>query len=42
MSWPLLASYLAAHWLETAGVVTTVLGIWLTTRRLLICWPIER
>ena len=40
MSWPLLASYLAAHWLESAGVVTTVLGIWLTTRRLLICWPI--
>jgi nicotinamide mononucleotide transporter len=32
--------YLEAHWLENAGVVTTVLGIWLTTRRLLICWPI--
>ena len=33
-------SYLAVHGLEIAGVVTTVLGIWLTTRRLLICWPI--
>ncbi|MDE3148461.1 MAG: nicotinamide riboside transporter PnuC [Acidobacteriota bacterium] len=32
--------YLAAHWLETAGVVTTIFGIWLTTRRLLICWPV--
>ncbi len=31
-------SYLATHGLEIAGVVTTVLGIWLTTRRLLICW----
>ena len=26
--------------LEIAGMVTTVLGIWLTTRRLLICWPV--
>ena len=33
-------SYLAAHALEIAGVVTTVLGIWLTTKRLLICWPV--
>jgi nicotinamide mononucleotide transporter len=33
-------NYLAAHWLEIAGTVTTVLGIWLTTRRLLICWPV--
>jgi len=36
----MIANYLAAHWLEIAGTVTTVLGIWLTTRRLLICWPI--
>lgn len=40
MNWPALADYLATHWLETAGTVTTVLGIWLTTRRLLICWPV--
>jgi len=32
--------YLAANWLEIAGTVTTVLGIWLSTRRLLICWPV--
>lgn len=32
--------YLSNHIMEIAGVVTTVLGIWLTTRRLLICWPI--
>jgi nicotinamide mononucleotide transporter len=35
-----IANYLAANWLEVAGTVTTVLGIWLTTRRLLICWPV--
>ena len=40
MTWPAIANYLAAHWLEIAGTVTTVLGIWLTTRRLLICWPV--
>jgi nicotinamide mononucleotide transporter len=32
--------YLAAHALESAGLVTTLAGIWLTTRRLMICWPI--
>jgi nicotinamide mononucleotide transporter len=35
-----MIAYLLAHWLEWAGVVTTVLGIWLTTRRNLLCWPI--
>ncbi len=40
MSWMAIANYLAANWLEIAGFVTTVLGIWLTTRRLLICWPV--
>ncbi|MGB6692211.1 MAG: nicotinamide riboside transporter PnuC [Terracidiphilus sp.] len=35
-----IANYLAANWLEIAGTITTVLGIWLTTRRLLICWPV--
>jgi nicotinamide mononucleotide transporter len=40
MSWNLISNYLAGHWLELAGVVTAALGIWLTTRRLLICWPI--
>jgi nicotinamide mononucleotide transporter len=40
MIWVLILHYLTRHWLEIAGVVTTILGIWLTTRRLLICWPI--
>ncbi len=40
MSWIGIANYLFANWLEIAGTVTTVVGIWLTTRRLLICWPV--
>jgi nicotinamide mononucleotide transporter len=28
------------HWIEIAGFLTTCIGIWLTTRRLLICWPV--
>jgi nicotinamide mononucleotide transporter len=40
MIWTTIANYLAANWLEIAGTVTTVLGIWLTTRRLIICWPV--
>jgi nicotinamide mononucleotide transporter len=40
MNWMGIANYLATNWLEIAGTVTTVLGIWLTTRRLLICWPV--
>ncbi len=35
-----MIAYLLAHWLEWAGVITTCLGIWLTTRRNLLCWPI--
>jgi nicotinamide mononucleotide transporter len=35
-----IAGYLSAHSLELAGTAVTVLGIWLTTKRLLICWPI--
>jgi nicotinamide mononucleotide transporter len=40
MSWATIANYLVANWLEAAGVLTTLLGIWLTTRRMLICWPV--
>ena len=40
MTWTHIVSWLAAHGLELAGVVTTVVGIWLTTKRLLICWPV--
>ena len=35
----LVTHYLIAHWVETAGWITTLLGIWLTTRRTLWCWP---
>lgn len=35
-----IAVWLAAHGLELTGAITAALGIWLTTRRLLICWPI--
>jgi nicotinamide mononucleotide transporter len=38
--WTTLANYLAENWLEVAGFFTTLVGIWLTTRRLLICWPV--
>ena len=40
MNWTAVVSYLATNWLEIAGTITTLLGIWLTTRRLLICWPV--
>ncbi len=40
MIWAHLAAWLTAHGLELAGAVTAILGIWLTTKRLLICWPI--
>lgn len=40
MNWTTIVYYLAANWLEVAGFITTLLGIWLTTRRLLICWPV--
>jgi len=40
MSWIAVANYLAAHWVELAGFVTTWVGIWLTTRRIMMCWPI--
>jgi nicotinamide mononucleotide transporter len=35
-----ITNYLAANWIELAGFVTTCVGIWLTTKRLLICWPV--
>jgi len=35
-----IVHYFAANWVELAGAVTTALGIWLTTRRSLLCWPI--
>lgn len=38
--WAAVANYCIANWVELAGFVATVVGIWLTTRRLLICWPV--
>lgn len=40
MHWSMIANYLAANWLEDAGFLTTLVGIWLTTRRNLLCWPV--
>jgi nicotinamide mononucleotide transporter len=40
MSWIGIANYFGAHWVELAGFLTTWVGIWLTTKRLLICWPV--
>jgi nicotinamide mononucleotide transporter len=40
MNWTTIASYLVSNWVEIAGFLTTVLGIWLTTRRTLLCWPV--
>jgi nicotinamide mononucleotide transporter len=38
--WVTIVNYFAANWLEIAGFLATLIGIWLTTRRLLICWPV--
>jgi nicotinamide mononucleotide transporter len=35
-----IVNYLAANWLENLAAVITLVGIWLTTRPTLICWPV--
>jgi nicotinamide mononucleotide transporter len=35
-----IEQFFRAHWLELGGFMTTGLGIWLTARRNLLCWPI--
>jgi nicotinamide mononucleotide transporter len=40
MTWTPIAAWFTAHGIELAGAITAALGIWLTTRRLLICWPV--
>jgi nicotinamide mononucleotide transporter len=35
-----VTNYLIEHWLEIAGVVTTLLGIGLTSWRKMACWPV--
>ena len=39
MNWSFIFRYVSENWLEYSGVATTVLGIWLTTKRSLSCWP---
>ena len=40
MIWVAVSNYLVEHWLEIAGVITTFLGIALTTWRKMSCWPV--
>src|SRR5580698_2628778 len=40
MTHDIIAQYFIDHGLELASAVTAALGIWLTTRRRLLCWPV--
>ena len=40
MTWTTVAIYLSENWVEIAGFITTVAGIWLTTKRSMLCWPV--
>jgi nicotinamide mononucleotide transporter len=40
MTASVIEHFLREHWVELAGTITTILGIWLTTRRVLVCWPV--
>ena len=40
MTGALIEHFFKEHWLELAGFITTGVGIWLTARRNLLCWPI--
>lgn len=35
-----IVHYLTSNWLELASAALAALGIWLTTRRKLLCWPV--
>ncbi len=39
MNWTAIANYLAANWMEDTGAITSIVGIWLITRRNILCWP---
>jgi nicotinamide mononucleotide transporter len=39
MHWTIIVNYLAANWMEDVGAVTSLVGIWLITRRNILCWP---
>jgi nicotinamide mononucleotide transporter len=38
--WAGVWNYFVVNWLENVAAIITLVGIWLTTRRTLICWPI--
>jgi nicotinamide mononucleotide transporter len=40
MHWTIIANYLAANWMEDTGAITSIVGIWLITRRNILCWPV--
>jgi nicotinamide mononucleotide transporter len=40
MHWATIINYLAANWMEDTGAITTIVGIWLITRRNMLCWPV--
>jgi len=40
MHWTIIANYLAANWMEDTGALTSIVGIWLITRRNILCWPV--
>lgn len=39
-AWHVVASYVVANRLELTGFATTAVGIWLTTKRRMLCWPV--
>lgn len=40
MHWATIINYLAANWMEDTGAITSIVGIWLITRRNILCWPV--
>jgi nicotinamide mononucleotide transporter len=40
MNWTGILHWFLADWLENVAAAITLVGIWLTTRRTLICWPV--
>ena len=38
--WAGVWNYFVVNWLENVAAIITLVGIWLTTRRTLICWPL--
>jgi nicotinamide mononucleotide transporter len=40
MNWAGILHYFIADWLENVAAAITLVGIWLTTRRTLLCWPV--